>query len=846
MANGIIIVTEDGSEVHLPEEVAREAYPDLYAGTPVPDTALPSGPSGGSGEITVEPQPASFRAEWDAAAPTDPGSEANPYTYTIDEAQRLEEAAQLRQDRYADRLPLNVGVTDSVPPIPRTPGQFVPPVANPRVTPHGAFGVPREGGARSHQGVDYAGKEGEPVLALGPGVVTRVGPTVGDGGKGGNRVEIDYGNGRVSSSMHLSRMDVKPGDKVEAGQVIGAVGRTGTSSSGPHLHQKYMVDGKPVDESEFLGSQRGGLAPSTPSVSAGQGYSYSGYAPGDAGQGQYLDAQSIGQNYEPFMGSIGQNSALAEDAARFDAQAQLDANAALQPYQDVRTQLALEAQQAEADRAQAAQRALAEHNVRIQEAVAAVPHENPGRYWHNLSGFDQGMATMTLMMGGLQGMKTGGPNHVANFALEIVDRDMRAQEQEIATAKAKVGYAQDAYERSSRQSYYDKLDLQEMKALKLETLAAAMEQEAAKYKSQFTQARFLQTVAQLRVERDNLLLGVQKERVGQMQQALTTNAHLQRQDLDRQQRERHFSISESNRVAAAQAQSKANAPRGLLVGRATGFNRSGESFEVPGISDADRAKNHEEFRRRAQGASTALGALRDLKGMTYEKLSSMSPEDRTRFQAAMAQVVLGQAEASGYSVSKSSDKDMEMFKAAAGGDMTIARGLFDSDGAVRKEVISNAIDDIVGAQNMFAQSWGDESIKYDPPAWASELRTNSKRPEDALADLAYGPAVIPGASNAGGISAQLGGAEVVLKHARKGYYDARPDYIVQAADGLVDYASQLEKQAPGAEGISELRAKAVELREVASERASAVEEERKRTSVPATTRRSGLSNTPGF
>lgn len=62
----------------------------------------------------------------------------------------------------------------------------------------------------------------------------------------GNIVGIDHGQGVTSTYLHLSRINVKEGDVVQAGQLIGAVGSTG-AVTGPHLHWGLYVQGQSVD-----------------------------------------------------------------------------------------------------------------------------------------------------------------------------------------------------------------------------------------------------------------------------------------------------------------------------------------------------------------------------------------------------------------------------------------------------------------------------------------------------------------------------------------------------------------------------------------------------------------------
>ncbi|WP_353932970.1 M23 family metallopeptidase [Okeanomitos corallinicola TIOX110] len=97
-----------------------------------------------------------------------------------------------------------------------------------------------------HRGLDYAGAAGSAVIAPAAGRVALVG-TVSQGFKvHGNVIGIDHGQGIISIFMHLSRINVKEGDIVKPGQLIGAVGSTG-ASTGPHLHWGLYVNGQSID-----------------------------------------------------------------------------------------------------------------------------------------------------------------------------------------------------------------------------------------------------------------------------------------------------------------------------------------------------------------------------------------------------------------------------------------------------------------------------------------------------------------------------------------------------------------------------------------------------------------------
>jgi murein DD-endopeptidase MepM/ murein hydrolase activator NlpD len=95
---------------------------------------------------------------------------------------------------------------------------------------------------RAHLGVDYGAPTGTPVRAVGDGVVAFAGRQNGYG----NVVQLQHGNERSTLYAHLSRIDVKKGQRIEQGQRLGAVGSTGWAT-GPHLHFEFRVAGQHQD-----------------------------------------------------------------------------------------------------------------------------------------------------------------------------------------------------------------------------------------------------------------------------------------------------------------------------------------------------------------------------------------------------------------------------------------------------------------------------------------------------------------------------------------------------------------------------------------------------------------------
>lgn len=98
-----------------------------------------------------------------------------------------------------------------------------------------------------HQGIDFAGREGSEVLAVGSGVVVWSGERHGYG----QLVEVKHGNGYVTRYAHNATNLVSVGDTVRRGQVIARLGDTGRAT-GPNLHFEVLRNGRRVDPMSYV------------------------------------------------------------------------------------------------------------------------------------------------------------------------------------------------------------------------------------------------------------------------------------------------------------------------------------------------------------------------------------------------------------------------------------------------------------------------------------------------------------------------------------------------------------------------------------------------------------------
>lgn len=139
------------------------------------------------------------------------------------------------------------GVAGGAAPGPVGPGGRTWPVAAPITSGFGTRVHPLTGSPRLHAGIDLGAPTGTPIRAAAAGTVVVAGVMGGYG----NTVDIRHGDGTTTRYAHQSRLLVRAGQQVAAGQVIGLVGSTG-ASTGPHLHFEVRTPTGPIDPHIWL------------------------------------------------------------------------------------------------------------------------------------------------------------------------------------------------------------------------------------------------------------------------------------------------------------------------------------------------------------------------------------------------------------------------------------------------------------------------------------------------------------------------------------------------------------------------------------------------------------------
>ena len=158
---------------------------------------------------------------------------AKTETQTIVAERIAEEQKQKEEEERINSLPDINGIKLAVTPITGT------------IT--SRYGVSSRIRKSTHTGLDIAATKGTPIKVVAAGTVI----AASYDGSYGKLVKVDHGNGVETWYAHTSKMYVKVGEQVEAGDVIATVGSTG-NSTGPHLHLEIRVNGEHVNPQNYL------------------------------------------------------------------------------------------------------------------------------------------------------------------------------------------------------------------------------------------------------------------------------------------------------------------------------------------------------------------------------------------------------------------------------------------------------------------------------------------------------------------------------------------------------------------------------------------------------------------
>ena len=188
---------------------------------------------GGSGRPTLEDNPL-FALDEAAAEQT------FAVTYDLNALERRSRLLRASMLEASDSLSAHRELLESTPSILPTNGRLTSGFSNARPHPIHFRELP-------HEGVDLSARRGTPILAAANGRVTIAGRRAGYG----LVVELDHGYGYSTLYGHASQILVRPGQRVERGDVIAQVGSTGIATS-PHLHYEVSVGDRPVNPMNYV------------------------------------------------------------------------------------------------------------------------------------------------------------------------------------------------------------------------------------------------------------------------------------------------------------------------------------------------------------------------------------------------------------------------------------------------------------------------------------------------------------------------------------------------------------------------------------------------------------------
>lgn len=173
----------------------------------------------------------------------------NAKKFAVDVLTVSKQMNEMRQDNNrinADQKKINAARSRSAP-VPYFTGPFTQPAVGTLTTPFGYQRVVNGVPANRHSAIDIANKTGTPIWASNNGKVVLADSLY----LTGNTIIIDHGLQVFSIYAHMSKLEVKTGQEVTQGQVIGRMGTTGFST-GPHLHYGMLIGNTYVNPQPFF------------------------------------------------------------------------------------------------------------------------------------------------------------------------------------------------------------------------------------------------------------------------------------------------------------------------------------------------------------------------------------------------------------------------------------------------------------------------------------------------------------------------------------------------------------------------------------------------------------------
>lgn len=206
-----------------------------------PDRHLAIGPVGGEGEMRAADDP---EGEEESALRHDlfGGSSARSAALVAQHLEAIQGEAEATSASLAD---LSGYLGDQQALLSATPSRS--PTHGYVTSGYGMRVDPFTGLPVFHAGIDFSARLGAKVMATADGIVI----TSGKKGAFGKVIELEHDTGLVTRYAHLSKLNVKVGDQIRRGQVIGLVGNTGRST-GPHLHYEVRMRGVAQNPQRFL------------------------------------------------------------------------------------------------------------------------------------------------------------------------------------------------------------------------------------------------------------------------------------------------------------------------------------------------------------------------------------------------------------------------------------------------------------------------------------------------------------------------------------------------------------------------------------------------------------------